>query len=159
MLIPRDRKTLPEFDSGGGGLYSTTLDYARFIQMLLNEGELFGRRLLSSETVSAMSSNNMGQLRVSPVTSHNQILSADFEFMPGVPKSWGLTFQLNEEAVPEGRQRGSMSWAGLFNTHFWVDPKSGLGALLMTQTLPFMIPQVSNLLEQFERATYKAITP
>jgi CubicO group peptidase (beta-lactamase class C family) len=158
-LNPSDRKTLPEFDSGGGGLYSTTLDYARFIQMLLNGGELFGRRLLSSETVSAMSSNNMGQLRVSPVTSHDQILSADFEFMPGVPKSWGLTFQLNEEAVPEGRQMGSMSWAGLFNTHFWVDPKSGLGALLMTQTLPFMIPQVSNLLEQFERATYKAITP
>ena len=158
-LNPSDRKTLPEFDSGGGGLYSTTLDYARFIQMLLNGGELFGRRLLSSETVSAMSSNNMGHLRVSPVTSHDQILSADFEFMPGVPKSWGLTFQLNEEAVPEGRQRGSMSWAGLFNTHFWVDPKSGLGALLMTQTLPFMIPQVSNLLEQFERATYKAITP
>ena len=158
-LNPSDRKTLPEFDSGGGGLYSTTLDYARFIQMLLNGGELFGRRLLSSETVSAMSSNNMGHLRVSPVTSHDQILSADFEFMPGVPKSWGLTFQLNEEAVPEGRQMGSMSWAGLFNTHFWVDPKSGLGALLMTQTLPFMIPQVSNLLEQFERATYKAITP
>ena len=157
-LIPRDRKTLPEFDSGGGGLYSTTLDYARFIQMLLNGGELFGRRLLSSETVSSMSSNNMGQLRVSPVTSHDQSLSANFEFMPGVPKSWGLTFQLNEEAVPEGRQQGSMSWAGLFNTHFWVDPKSGLAALLMTQTLPFMIPQVSNLLEQFERATYKAIT-
>jgi methyl acetate hydrolase len=157
-LTPKNRETLPEFDSGGGGLYSTTLDYARFLQMLLNGGELFGRRLLSSETVSAMSSNNMGQLRVSPVTSHDQILSANFEFMPGVPKSWGLTFQLNEEAVPEGRQLGSMSWAGLFNTHFWVDPKSGLGALLMTQTLPFMIPQVSNLLEQFERATYEAIT-
>ena len=157
-LTSRNENDRPEFDSGGGGLYSTTLDYARFLQMLLNGGELFGRRLLSSETVSAMSSNNMGQLRVSPVTSHDQILSANFEFMPGVPKSWGLTFQLNEEAVPEGRQLGSMSWAGLFNTHFWVDPKSGLGALLMTQTLPFMIPQVSNLLEQFERATYEAIT-
>ena len=156
-LIPRDRKTLPEFDSGGGGLHSTTPDYARFIQMLLNGGELFGRRLLSSETVSAMSSNNMGQLRVSPATSHDQILSADFEFMPGVPKSWGLTFQLNEEAVPEGRQLGSMSWAGLFNTHFWIDPTSGLGALLMTQTLPFMIPRVAELLDEFEQVVYAAV--
>jgi len=77
--------------------------------------------------------------------------------MPGIPKSWGLTFQINEETVPGGRREGSLSWAGLFNTHFWIDPTSGLGALLMTQTLPFMIPQVSNLLKHFERATYEAI--
>tara|TARA_B100001179_G_C18597010_1_gene407803 strand:+ start:865 stop:2034 length:1170 start_codon:yes stop_codon:yes gene_type:complete len=156
-LPPQVPKTPPEFDSGGGGLYSTTADYARFIQMLLGGGELFGQHLISDETFAMMSSNNMGQLRVPPVESFNQVLSADFEFMPGVPKSWGLTFQINEESVAGGRHAGSMSWAGLYNTHFWVDPISGFGALLMTQTLPFMIPQVSKLLEEFEQAVYATI--
>ena len=148
----------PEFNSGGGGLFSTTLDYAKFIQMLLRGGELTGQRVLSPQTISLMSANSIGDLRVSPVTSLDNNLSANFEFMPGTAKSWGLSFQLNEEAVEGGRGVGSLSWAGLCNTHFWVDPKSGLGALLMTQTLPFMIPQVADLLEQFERVIYATMT-
>ena len=148
----------PEFDSGGGGLFSTTLDYAKFIQMFLSKGELAGQRVLSPETVSLMSANSIGALRVSPVISRDNNLSADFEFMSGTPKSWGLSFQLNEEAVEGGRGAGSLSWAGLCNTHFWVDPGSGIGVLLMTQTLPFMIPQVADLLEQFERVIYAAMT-
>ena len=125
--------------------------------MLLRGGELSGQQILSSDTVSAMSSNNMGLLRVPPVISFNRGLSADFEFMPGIPKSWGLTFQINEETVPGGRRTGSLSWAGLFNTHFWIDPTSGLGALLMTQTLPFMIPRVAELLDEFEQVVYAAV--
>ncbi len=156
-LASQAPKTLPEFDGGGGGLHSTTPDYARFIQMLLRGGELSGQQILSSDTVSAMSSNNMGLLRVPPVISFNRGLSADFEFMPGIPKSWGLTFQINEETVPGGRRTGSLSWAGLFNTHFWIDPTSGLGALLMTQTLPFMIPRVAELLDEFEQVVYAAV--
>ncbi len=152
------QKRLPEFDSGGGGLFSTAPDYAKFIQMLLRNGELAGQRLLAPETISMMSSNNMNDLRVSAVTSHSQKISADFEFMAGVPKSWGLTFQINENPVDRGRHEGSLSWAGLCNTHFWVDPKAGFGALLMTQTLPFMIPQVADLLEEFERAIYETAT-
>ena len=152
-------KRQPEFDSGGGGLFSTATDYAKFIQMLLRDGELAGKQLLSPETISLMTSNNMNELRVSAVTSHNQKISADFEFMTGVPKSWGLTFQINETAVEQGRRKGSLSWAGLCNTHFWIDPTVGFGALLMTQTLPFMIPQVAELLEDFERAIYETVTP
>ncbi len=157
-LISSGKTRKTEFDSGGGGLFSTVTDYAKFMQMLLRGGELAGQRLLSPQTVSLMSSNSMGGLRVSPVVSQNQKVSADFEFMSGTPKSWGLTFQINEEDVNGGRQAGSLSWAGLCNTHFWVDPKTGLGALLMTQTLPFMIPQVGNLLEQLERAIYETVT-
>ena len=143
--------TVAEFDSGGGGLFSTAIDYAKFIQMILCEGKLAEHEILSKQTVSAMSSNNMGHLRVTPVTSIDHNLSADFEFMRGVPKSWGLTFQINEDTVVGGRNAGSLSWAGLFNTHFWIDRTSGFGALLMTQTLPFMIPQVAALLNEFEQ--------
>ena len=150
-------KTIAEFDSGGGGLFSTAIDYAQFIQMILCDGKLEGHEILSRQTVSTMSSNNMGDLRVTPVTSIDHNLSADFEFMRGVPKSWGLTFQINEDSVIGGRSAGSLSWAGLFNTHFWIDRASGVGALLMTQTLPFMIPQVAALLEQFEQTVYQSL--
>ncbi len=157
-LVPSGKTRKTEFDSGGGGLFSTVTDYAKFMQMLLRGGELAGQRLLSPQTVSLMSNNSMGDLRVSPVVSQNQKVSADFEFMPGTPKSWGLTFQINEEDVNGGRQAGSLSWAGLCNTHFWIDPNTGLGALLMTQTLPFMIPQVADLLKQLERTIYETVT-
>ncbi len=149
--------TVAEFDSGGGGLFSTAIDYAKFIQMILCEGKLAEHEILSKQTVSAMSSNNMGHLRVTPVTSIDHNLSADFEFMRGVPKSWGLTFQINEDTVVGGRNAGSLSWAGLFNTHFWIDRTSGFGALLMTQTLPFMIPQVAALLNEFEQTLYQSL--
>jgi len=157
-LEPSKQKRLPEFDSGGGGLFSTATDYAKFIQMLLRGGEVKGQHLLSPETVSLMSSNNMNDLRVSAVKSQNHNVSADFEFMAGVPKSWGLTFQINENPVDRGRHEGSLSWAGLCNTHFWIDPAAGFGALLMTQTLPFMLPRVATLLEEFERAIYEIAT-
>ena len=150
-------RTIAEFDSGGGGLFSTAIDYAQFVQMILCDGKLEGHEILSRQTVSTMSSNNMGDLRVTPVTSIDHNLSADFEFMRGVPKSWGLTFQINEDSVIGGRSAGSLSWAGLFNTHFWIDRTSGVGALLMTQTLPFMIPQVAALLEQFEQTVYQSL--
>ncbi|MEC9113885.1 MAG: serine hydrolase domain-containing protein, partial [Actinomycetota bacterium] len=120
-LASEQPKSTPEFDSGGGGLFSTAIDYAKFIQMILSEGKLEGHEILSKQTVSTMSSNNMGDLRVPPVTSIDHNLSSDFEFMRGVPKSWGLTFQINEDSVIGGRSAGSLSWAGLFNTHFWID--------------------------------------
>lgn len=157
-LESNKQKRPTEFDSGGGGLFSTATDYAKFVQMLLRGGELAAQHVLSPETISLMSSNNMNDLRVTAVTSHDQKVSANFEFMPGIPKSWGLTFQINEDPVDRGRKEGSLSWAGLYNTHFWIDPKLGFGALLMTQTLPFMIPQVANLLEEFERAIYATMT-
>tara|TARA_Y100001936_G_C15795560_1_gene518757 strand:- start:163 stop:756 length:594 start_codon:yes stop_codon:yes gene_type:complete len=150
-------KTTAEFDSGGGGLFSTAIDYAKFIQMILCDGKFAEHEILTKNTVSKMSSNNIGSLRVTPVTSIDHNLSADFEFMRGVPKTWGLTFQINEVSVIGGREAGSLSWAGLFNTHFWIDRTSGFGALLMTQTLPFMIPQVATLLDQFEQKLYESL--
>ena len=154
-LVPTKPKSKPEFESGGGGLFSTVTDYAKFLQVILNDGCSNGVRFVSAQTLTRMVSNQMGSLQVSPTVSLNHNVSADFEFMPGVPKSWGLSFQINEEAVAGGRHGGSLSWAGLCNTHFWIDKESGIAALLMTQTLPFMIERVANLLEEFEKAVYK----
>ena len=151
-------KSKPEFESGGGGLFSTVTDYAKFLEVILNDGCSNGVQFVSAQTLTRMVSNQMGSLQVSPTVSLNHNVSADFEFMPGVPKSWGLSFQINEEAVAGGRHGGSLSWAGLCNTHFWIDKESGIAALLMTQTLPFMIKRVAKLLEEFEKAVYKDLT-
>ena len=87
----------------------------------------------------------------------NKARSADFEFMPDIEKSWGLSFQINEEDNPGGRRAGSLSWAGICNTFFWIDPSVGIGALLMAQALPFMNSPIADLLTRFEQAVYKGL--
>ncbi|MDG2114510.1 MAG: serine hydrolase, partial [Actinomycetota bacterium] len=83
--------------------------------------------------------------------------SADAEFFPGLPKTWGLTFQINEEQAPTGRPAGSLSWAGLANTFFWIDTANDLAGVFMTQTLPFADPGVIEVFEDFERIVYEQL--
>ncbi len=127
----------PEFEMGGGGLVSTMGDYARFIRMILNDGELDGARILSPETVDMMAGNHMGELRVSELTSHNPAFSQDAELFPGEEKSWGLTFQVHEEPSATGAPAGTLSWAGLANSYFWIDRENGIGGCYLSQLLPF----------------------
>ncbi|CAN0134921.1 unnamed protein product, partial [Phaeothamnion confervicola] len=135
----------PEFDPGGGGLYSTAGDYLAFIRMILNRGSTGAVRLLKPETVDLMSRNAMGNLRVTYLPAVRRSLSLDAEFFPGVPKTWGLTFMINEANAPTGRPAGSLAWAGLGNTYFWIDPKNGIGGLAMAQVLPFVDPRALGL--------------
>lgn len=127
----------PEFEMGGGGLVSTMGDYARFIRMILNDGELDGAQILSPETVDMMAKNHMGDLRVSELTSHNPMFSEDAELFPGEGKSWGLTFQVHEEPSATGAPAGTLSWAGLANSYFWIDRENGIGGCYLSQLLPF----------------------
>ena len=90
---------------GGGGLYSTALDYLKFVRMILDAGRGNGNQVLKPETVAAMSSNQIGDLRVRPLRTAIPSLSNDAEFFPGLPKTWGLSFMINEEdARPAARQ-------------------------------------------------------
>ncbi len=148
----------PEFEPGGGGLYSTAADYLKFIRMILNGGEANGRRLLRPETVMLMSRNSIGDLRVAKLPAVRSALSCDAEFFEGTPKTWGLTFMINEATAHTGRPAGSLSWAGLANTYFWIDPQNGIGGVHMTQVLPFVDARVLANFYAFETATYRALS-
>ena len=151
--VPQD----PEFEPGGGGLYSCASDYLRFMRMILNGGSGNGNRVLKTETVNLMSQNAMGGLRVAMLKSQNPLLSRDAEFFPGVPKTWGLTFMINEEKAPTGRSAGSLSWAGLGNCYFWIDPRKEIAGVYLTQILPFIDLKAFPLFLGFEAAVYRSL--
>jgi methyl acetate hydrolase len=158
VLKPSDREQEQdtEFDTGGGGLYCTAGDYLKFVRMILNRGQHNGRQILKPETVELMSRNHMGSVRVTELKSGLPNLSRNAEFFPGVPKTWGLSFMINEERAPTGRSAGSLAWAGLGNTYYWIDPSAGVGGVFMTQILPFCDVKVLPLYLAFEKAVYDA---
>ena len=153
LEIPQD----PEFEMGGAGLYGTIGDYLRFIRMILKRGRANGEQVLKPETVETMSRNQMGDLLVCGLKTAMPPLSNDAEFFPGMAKSWGLSFMINNEQAPTGRSAGSLGWAGLANSYFWIDPMKGIGGAYLTQVLPFVDEQSFPLYMAFERATYEAL--
>jgi methyl acetate hydrolase len=156
--IPPQPQTIPEFFAGGGGLCSTGPDYLAFLRMLLNGGTLDGARILKPETIALMAQNQIGELNVQPMKSQAPTVSNDAEFFPGMVKKWGLSWLINTEDVPGRRSAGSLAWAGLFNTYYWLDPRKQVTGVLLTQILPFADPTVLRLLDGFETAVYRTAT-
>jgi CubicO group peptidase (beta-lactamase class C family) len=146
----------PEFYAGGGGLFSTSHDYLTFLRALMRGGELNGSRILKPETVAQMGQNHMGELNVLPMKTFKPEMSNDCELFPGMDKKWGLSFLINTRDVPGARSAGSLAWAGLFNSYYWLDPAKRVAGVLMTQLLPFADASVLGLLDRFERAVYAA---
>nr|WP_294504034.1 serine hydrolase domain-containing protein [uncultured Rhodopila sp.] len=155
--IALPRAAGPEFYTGGGGLFSTAPDYIRFLRALLNRGELEGARILRPETVALMGQNHMGALEVQPMVSGMPRMSNDVELFPGMAKKWGLSFLINTEPGPAGRSAGSLAWAGLNNTYYWLDPVRKVAGVLMTQVLPFADRTVLEALDGFEAAVYASV--
>jgi CubicO group peptidase (beta-lactamase class C family) len=156
-LTPTDTAPPPanrEFYPGGGGLFSTAPDYIAFLRMLLAGGSFAGRQVLKPETVALMAQNHMGDLDVQPLQTFNPAFSNDAEFFPGMAKKWGLSFLINTRDTPSGRSAGSLAWAGINNTYFWLDLNKRVAGVLMTQVLPFADPAVLGLLDRFEGAVY-----
>jgi len=147
----------PEFYPGGGGLFSTAGDYLTFLQALMHGGTFNGSRILRPETVALMGQNHIGDLNVLPMLSYKPAMSNDVELFPGMDKKWGLTFLINTEDVPGRRSAGSLAWAGINNTYYWLDPKRKVAGVLMTQVLPFADRAVLNLLDRFEEAVYQTV--
>jgi methyl acetate hydrolase len=142
--------------AGGGGLYSTTGDYTKFMQMILGKGQGVNKaRILSEKTVAAMEVNQIGNLTAGKMKSFDAVTSADVDIQPGFTEKWGLGFLINTTAYPGGRSAGSLAWAGILNTFYWIDPKRSLCGVLMMQYLPFVDPAAISLLGEFERAAYK----
>lgn len=147
----------PEFEMGGGGLYSTAPDYLKFIHMILNRGRGPDGQVLKPETVDLMSRNQMGELSVRMLKTAVPSVTNDAEFFPGMRKTWGLSFMINTEVAPTGRSPGSLAWAGLANTYFWIDPSKGIGGVYLTQLLPFVDHKAVQLFLDFEKAIYQSV--
>jgi methyl acetate hydrolase len=152
--IPFELPQEPEFEMGGGGLYGTAADYLAFQRVFLDEG----RPVVRPETAALMAENAIGALNVRRLNTVVPEYSHDAEFFPGMVKKWGLGFMITTEAVPGGRSAGSLAWAGLGNTYFWIDPRRGVAGVILMQLLPFADPQSLELLGDFERAVYAALT-
>jgi methyl acetate hydrolase len=149
----------PEVHMGGHGLYSTVLDYAKFIRMWLNDGQGPGGRVLKKETVDLAAKNSLpGEMKIKGLPGVIPSLSNYAEFFPGMPKSWALTFMINDHDAPTGRPAGSLAWAGLPNLYYWIDRKNGIGGFWATQIFPFADPASVGGYIDFETAVYRAAT-
>lgn len=146
----------PEFYAMGGSLYTSAPDYLTFLRMILNGGELDGRRYLSPQAMERVSTNQMPPgVRATGLKSAIATHTADVElFPPGTPAAWTATFLRNEVDIPGRRSAGSLGWAGLANSHYWIDPSRNIAAVLMTQLFPFCDPRFMGLYEEFERTVY-----
>jgi methyl acetate hydrolase len=154
---PLEKPTPAKVFSGGGGIYSTAPDYLKLLQALLNKGSLAGTSVLRPETVALMSTNQIGGLEAGLLRTTNPALSNDVDFFPGLHLRWGLGGMINIDSVADGRAAGSLTWAGLFNTYFWIDPASGIAGVIMMQILPFADARALNVYRQFERGIYRVL--
>jgi methyl acetate hydrolase len=143
--------------NGGGGLSSTASDYLRFERMILNGGTLDGARILSADTVALMTRNQIGDVGVRAVKTAQPDLSMDFTFIDDGKDKWGLGFLLTARHVPGKRSAGSLSWGGIDNTYFWIDPARGIAGVIMMQLLPFADTKALSVYDTFERGVYQLV--
>ncbi len=141
---------------GDGRLFSTASDYCRFVQMILNHGQLGNARLLKPATVREMGSNQTGKIKARLQPNANPDYSKRFPLGAG-EDVWGLGFQLASPAKPDPAMRrpGSMSWAGINNTFFWIDPQEEIGVIVLMQMLPFYDEAALGVLQGVETRVYQ----
>ena len=153
FALPED----PEFLMGGGGLYGTAADYLAFAQMIMQGGTHKGAQVLRRETVDQMAQNHIGPLEIGAMTTAIPPLSNDVELFPGMSKKWGLSFLINTQTAPTGRSAGSLAWAGLANTYFWIDRTKRVCGVFLSQLLPFYDHTAIDLFGTFETEVYRAV--
>ncbi len=155
--MPFELEQEPEFHMGGGGLYGTARDYLTFTQMILNKGGGNGHQVLKPETVALMSQNHIGDLNMTKMTTAAPPYSNDVDLYPGMAKKWGLSFMINTAKTPEGRSPGSLAWAGLANTYYWIDPARDVAGVILMQVLPFADHKCLDAFAAFERGVYASL--
>ncbi|MBR0791024.1 beta-lactamase family protein [Bradyrhizobium manausense] len=155
--IPFELEQNPEFHMGGGGLYSTAADYIKFTQMILNKGRGNGNQVLKPETIAAMSQNQMGDLNMNRLATAAPMYTNDVDLYPEQVKKWGLSFMINTAKTAEGRSAGSLAWAGLANTYYWIDPARDVTGVILMQLLPFADAKCLQAFAGFERGVYAGL--
>lgn len=150
--LPQD----PEVEMGGSGLYGTAADYLKFTRMILNNGAApDGQMILQPQTVEQMTVNGLGALKVRPLPGALPRESNAVEFFPGISKSWGFGWMINDEAAPTGRPAGQLGWAGIANLFYWIDRRNEIGGVWATQIFPFMDPVAFPAYLDFESTVYR----
>jgi CubicO group peptidase (beta-lactamase class C family) len=126
---------------GGAGLLSTPMDYTRFLQMLLNGGELDGVRILGRKTVELMTTNHIGDLPV---------------WITGPGYGFGLGYSVVKDIGVTGQSGtpGTYGWGGAFCTYFQVDPKEEMIGIVMTQVRPY---SHINIRQEFMALAYQSL--
>jgi len=155
--IPFELEQDPEFHMGGGGLYGTAGDYIKFTQMILNKGRGNGNQVLKPETVALMGQNHIGELNMTKMTSAVAFATNDVDLYPDMVKKWGLSFLINTAKTAEGRSPGSLAWAGLANTYYWIDPSRQVAGVILMQVLPFADKKCLESFAAFERGVYAGL--
>ena len=150
---PMEKGSMPHY-SGGGGLSSTVADYGRVLQMLLNGGSLDGKTLLKSETVDTMFQNNIGDIQPVALATVMPTLSNTADMSFGNEVTFGLGLLIHTDGIDGGRKPNTGSWAGLFNSYYWVDREAGTYGIFGTQVLPFYDGVAIETLLEFEQAVY-----
>jgi len=156
---PLEKANEPHSHSGGGGIYSTAPDYLTLLQAFLNRGSLNGAQILKPETIALMSANQTGDIEAGHMRTTSPALSNDVDFFPGVRLRWAFGHMINLDPVKDGRKAGSLTWAGLYNTYYWIDPASNVAGVIMTQILPFADGRALDLYRKFERGIYRGLKP
>jgi methyl acetate hydrolase len=155
--IPFELEQTPEFHMGGGGLYGTAADYIKFTQMILNNGRGKGNQVLKPETVALMGQNHIGDLTMGKMVTVAPVYTNDVDLYPDMVKKWGLSFLINTAKTPEGRSAGSLAWAGLANTYFWIDPARNVAGVILMQLLPFADAKALEAFAGFESGVYAGL--
>jgi methyl acetate hydrolase len=152
---PRNVPAPPKEYNGGGGLYSTAPDYVLFTQMILRHGKgVNGAQILQPKTVAMMTTNQIGDVSAGKLKTQRPTISSDVDFHPGATDGFTYGFLINKTANQGGRSAGSLAWAGVENTFYWIDPKRALCAVVMMQFFPFVDKEGVGLLSDFEKAVY-----
>ena len=142
---------LNRFHYGGGGITSTLIDYLKILQFLLKSM----KPNVKSSIVPKMFKNQINNIGISSLKSYNQSLVNDYDIYPNIEKTWGYGLLLNNQPLVTGRSADSGSWVGLLNTYFWVDSKSDMAGVFLTQILPCYTPSLLKAFETFEKLSYK----
>ena len=150
---PMEKGSMPHY-SGGGGLSSTVADYGRVLQMLLNGGSLHGKTLLKPETVDSMFQNNIGDIQPVALATVMPTLSNTADMSFGDEVTFGLGLLIHTDGIDGGRKPNTGSWAGLFNSYYWVDREAGTYGIFGTQVLPFYDGVAIETLLELEQAVY-----
>jgi methyl acetate hydrolase len=114
-------------------------------------------RVLKPETVASMMRNQIGDLDVHAMRTAQPAYSRSFDQFPGERHKWGFSFDINTLPGPNGRSAGCISWAGLLNCYFWLDPIRQMTGAIFTQLLPFYDEKVVKLYGTFERGLYDGL--
>ena len=155
--IPFELEQDPEFHMGGGGLYGTAGDYIKFTQMILNAGRGNGNQVLTPETVAMMGQNHIGELNMTKMISAVPSATNDVDLYPDMVKKWGLSFLITTAKTPGGRSPGSLAWAGLANTYYWIDPSRDVTGVILMQLLPFADGKCLETFAGFESGVYAGL--